>query len=285
MSASLWEAFCHTVARYPNKDALVHGTTRLTFATWKERSLSYVSWFRARGGKRGDRVLLLMEPSAEMAAAMLGIWGAGGIVVLLDPTAPLPRILHAMEICDPRLILSSRTKHPMSVDVTLSPDVPNVKKTENLGLLPSGTEAASILFTSGSTGRPKGVTQSHGNLARGAKTVGSYLGLSADDRILCAIPWSFDYGFMQLHSAATFGATLILPNVLSPTGICDAISEHHPTVLPGLPSFFSYLMMDGLSPFRKINLSSIHTVTNTGGTIPEPVLQDLLVLFPVAKVF
>src|SRR5262249_18720363 len=121
---------------------------------------------------------------------------------------------------------------------------------------PLGTEAASIVFTSGSTGCPKGATQSHGSLFRGCLTVGGYLGLGADDRILCAIPWSFDYGYIQLQTTAAFGCAHILPTKPTPFAICDAIEEHRPTVLPGTPALFSYLLQN-ISPFRKTDLSSV----------------------------
>ena len=53
---------------------------------------------------------------------------------------------------------------------------------------------AAILYTSGSTGKPKGVVLTHRNLIVGAESVSHYLGNTADDVILAALPLSFDAG-------------------------------------------------------------------------------------------
>ena len=54
------------------------------------------------------------------------------------------------------------------------------------------SDMAAILYTSGSTGRPKGVVLSHRNMVAGARSVAQYLKNSREDRLLAALPFSFD---------------------------------------------------------------------------------------------
>ena len=55
-------------------------------------------------------------------------------------------------------------------------------------------------------------------------------------------------------------------------------------MLPGLPSWFTYLLR-GVSPLGSTDLSSLRVVTNTGGSIPAPVLEDMLGVFAHCRIF
>ena len=94
---------------------------------------------------------------------------------------------------------------------------------------------AAILYTSGSTGQPKGVVLSHRNLIAGAESVSHYLGNTADDVILSALPLSFDAGFSQLTTAFSVGAHVVLLNYLLPADVVRLCAQHRITGLTGVP--------------------------------------------------
>lgn len=285
MVESVWSRLVAHATASPDRPALLQGDRVFTFAEWRRLAECYASWFASHGCRPGDRILLWMNAGPEMAAAMLGTWQRGAIFALMDPRAKADHLHHAVRTIGPRLVCVDP-----AVPLPAPLDIPTVAVTDldrsahvpaAQPLLP--TDPASIVFTSGSTGRPKGVTQSHGNLARGCAAVASYLGLTADDRILCTVPWSFDYGYGQMLSTTHFGVTQVLPAHPNPFSLCDAITRHRPTVLAGVPSQFTYLLR-GVSPFRQTDVSSIRMVTNTGGTIPAGVLDDLLAMFPDRRI-
>ncbi len=283
MTETLWGRFSRTVEAHPDKPALEHADRELTFAQWRGQAARVGAALQQRGLRHGDRVLLWSEPSIEMAVTLTGVWAAGGIAVFLGPTEPAGRLQHAIERVEP-FALAVAPECPLpQLDgapaflVLPFPELIASSDGELAEVSVQSSDPASIVFTSGSTGKAKGVTQSHGNLIRGCDAVGGYLGLRHDDRLLCPIPWSFDYGYGQLLSTILLGVTHILPTAANPFAICEAITRHRPTVLPGIPSLFTYLLR-GVSPFRDTDLSSVRLVTNTGGTIPGPVLDDLLEL-------
>jgi acyl-coenzyme A synthetase/AMP-(fatty) acid ligase len=108
--------------------------------------------------------------------------------------------------------------------------------------------------------------------------VAQHLGLRQDDRILCPIPWSFDYGYGQLLSTVLLGVTQVLPVARNPFALCEAIETHKPTVLAGLPSIFA-LLIRGVSPLRQTDLGSLRLITNTGGAIPPAIFAHVLTIF------
>ncbi len=285
---NLWTAFCRIAKQHKHHPAIIWGDDQMTFGQWNRRAIEYANWLLAKTPISGKRIILWLEPSPQMAAALFGIWAAGAIPVLIDPKSKSKQLRHAVEKTQPTLIFfSSETAIPDDCTLVNSINIDLIPRNSILSeeiKAPSSCQAASIVFTSGSTGLAKGVTQSHDNLYRGASTVAGYLKIGQNDKILSPVPWSFDYGFMQLQLTAITGATHILPQSQNPFGICTAIEKYRPTVFAGVPSLFTYLLHE-ISPFKRTDLSSIKVITNTGGTIPAKVLNELLRLFEHAAFY
>lgn len=289
MRFDVWQCFDEVSRHRAEHAALVTPAGECTYADLYDRAVAFGRILAAQGLRPRPIVLISMRNSPDMAAAILGTWRCGGIVALLHPDAPRIHLEEAIDKTDP-------------VCVVVDPDSPVAQRAQDSGaavlippfLAPDGvaceeaplvvlpTDPASIVFTSGSTGRPKGVAQSHRNLIDGCRAVGGYLGYRDDDRILGAIPWTYDYGFGQLLSTLILGITQILPEQVHPLAVCEAIERHRPSVLPGIPSSFAYLLR-GVSPFRQTDLSSVRLATNTGGTIPADVFTELLDLLGDAE--
>lgn len=288
MSKDLWQVFERTANRLSQRDAIVQGDRPVSFSWWRRRAQAYAAWLTDNGLKRHDRVLLWMENSAEMAAAMLGVWAARGIAVIMDVVSPAVHFQHALTSVEPVVVVcAGRDAIPIDdchVSTVTVDEIPHQPRHTDLRSPALPTDPASIVFTSGSTGPPKGVTQSHGNLIRACRTVGRYLGLTTHDLILCPVPWSFDYGYGQLLSTALLGAVQVLPTKIDPFAICEAMEQHRPTVLAGTPNLLTYFFR-GLSPFRQIDLSSLRIITNTGGKIPLPVLKEMMDIFGHCQIF
>jgi acyl-CoA synthetase (AMP-forming)/AMP-acid ligase II len=287
MTASdVWEAFQATVARHPDRPAVTLGDSGLTFAQLEVRAAVIGGWMVRRGIRPGDRVIVWVTTRPETAAVLLGIWAAGAVAVLMDAGEKGAHLDHAIRTVGPVLLVKDPASQLPAIEAAI--EVVDAEGMEGPAAAPAKrrlpTEPASIVFTSGSTGRPKGVTQPHGNLLRACAAVGRYLGYGADERILSAIPWAFDYGYGHLLTTLVHGSSLYLPKAINGFGICEAIDRHKPTVFPGLPSIFGYLLR-GVAPFARTDVSTIRIVTNTGGTIAGPILEDALRAFHRARFF
>lgn len=142
-------------------------------------------------------------------------------------------------------------------------------------------DLAALLYTSGSTGKPKGVMLSHANLWLGAISVADYLGLSPGDRTLAVLPLAFDYGQNQLLSTWAAGGQAIAFDYLLPRDVVRAVGRHDVTVLAGVPPLWIQLAE---ADWSKGEGSSLRTLTNSGGHLPETVFRKLRSLFPKARV-
>lgn len=284
MESGIFAAFSKTVERLADRPALIDDERSVTFAEWHARALDHARRFVDAGGTAGDRVLLWMDENRlESAAAILGLLAAGAIPTALNASVAPAHARAAVRSTRPvRLLRLTETALP-ELDLKVPVDAPDSvpargDRVPSRGFAsPAPTDAAAILFTSGSTGAPKGVTVTHGGLLSGYRAVAGSLGLRDDDRVLGSIPWSFSYGFGQLIVTALCGVPLVLSEN-HPAAVCAAIERHRPTWLPGIPSSFAYLL-SGMSPLKSTDLRSLRGLTNTGGTIPRPVLDDMLETF------
>ncbi|HTM81096.1 class I adenylate-forming enzyme family protein [Asticcacaulis sp.] len=283
MTSGLWRRFDAVAAQRGNAPAIIQGDRHISFTELRVRSAEAAALMVRFGVQPGDRCLVWAGNSPDLAATLLGAWMIGAIVALVNDEAPVTHLGHAAGVTQPRvafvdakcaeiaertldcpvLVLGAETAAPMTP--------PSRGLTHDL-------EPASIFFTSGSMGPPKGVTQNHATLLAGCRMVAEHLGLRPDDRILCPIPWAFDYGYGQLLSTVLLGVTQVLPVARNPFALCEAIAVHRPTVFAGLPSIFA-LLLRGLSPLRETDLSSLRLVTNTGGLIPPAIYADVRQVF------
>jgi acyl-CoA ligase (AMP-forming) (exosortase A-associated) len=141
---------------------------------------------------------------------------------------------------------------------------------------------AALLYTSGSTGRPKGVMLSHANMALGAVSVASYLGLTGSDRTLAVLPLSFDYGQNQLLSSWASGGCVVALDYILPRDVIKAIEKHEITTLAGVPPLWVQLIeaeWPGIAPLR------LRRLTNSGGRLPVSMVRRMRELFPAAEIY
>jgi acyl-CoA ligase (AMP-forming) (exosortase A-associated) len=143
-------------------------------------------------------------------------------------------------------------------------------------------DMAAILYTSGSTGQPKGVVLSHRNLIAGAESVSHYLGNTADDVILSALPFSFDAGLSQLTTAFSVGAHVVLLNYMLPADVVRLCARHRVTGLTGVPPLWIQIADED---WPREATQQLRYFANTGGRMPKATLDKLRVLFPGAAPF
>ncbi|OED42182.1 hypothetical protein AB833_07730 [Chromatiales bacterium (ex Bugula neritina AB1)] len=276
----------------PNTTAILEAETFATYLQLKTNAEYAATQLRQKGLVTGDRCVLSLPNSIVTASIILGVFSMGAIPVLVNEQAPDTHLSHAIQKTGSSVVISASSTTAISsiksvlsdcVSMTKQQACPN--RIEADLPLPgelSATETASILFTSGSTGWPKGVAQSHHTLIQASRCVAHSIGLKPTDKIICAIPWSFDYGFGQLLSTLLLGIPQILPAANDPFSVCRAIETQKPTVFAGVPSLFASLFR-GVSPIRDTNCASIRLVTNTGSSIPASIREDLFHFFDASK--
>ncbi len=298
-----------SAGRTPSKEALVHKDQRLTYLEVWKRVSGLAAGLAGTGLQRGDRVGIYLEPSVAQAVSIFGVSKAGGVFVPVNNLLFPEQVAHIARNCSMRFLvapasrLSSlegiRSEVPSLEAVIVVADGETAQSSlpvhdfETLCRLDPGQSAreagtekdlAAILYTSGSTGKPKGVMLSHAQVMAGSSIVSSYLEITAADRILAVLPFSFDAGMNQIMTAFQQGGTIVLTTFVFAREIVQTLLRERITGLAGVPTLWSLLAQRN-STLDKQPLPHLRYITNTGGVMPQPVLASLRAALPATRVF
>lgn len=299
----------HSTQRFPDKEALVHNIDRLSYSEVSATVSTISAELADAGITRGDRVGIYLDASIAQVASIFAISQAGGVFVPINISLFPEQVAHIISDCGMKALVVSRSKlntlrqvlcDSTSVEAVAvtgpgpEPDLPlrvidldrpqrNPEEFKNLDRCIS-KDLAAILYTSGSTGKPKGVMLSHSNIMAGASIVSNYLGITHNERILAALPFSFDAGLNQLTTSFQQGGTLVLINFVFAREVVKKLLSEKITGLAGVPTLWSLLAQPN-STLEKQPLPDLRYITNTGGVMPQTVLATLRHALPTTKIF
>lgn len=295
----------NSLERDPGKTAIAGGGAEHSYEELARSSSALCAAFLEAGVRKGDRIGLYMEKSWESVVAMLAASQAGAAFVNINPLLKPPQVRYITEDCDIDVLVGDAPKL-----ASLEPNLVGTAfykggeppETEAAGTLLSldkvfgggdgswlerpvlENDLGTILYTSGSTGLPKGVAFSQRNLVVGAQIVSSYVENTRDDRILSALPFSFDYGLNQLTSSLRVGATLAIQNSRLPGDLLKGLRRYEATGLAGVPPLWS-LLLRSVRSLEEQPPEHLRYITNSGGRIPYANLQELRRLLPHTKIY
>ncbi|WP_034484982.1 non-ribosomal peptide synthetase [Actinomadura oligospora] len=208
----------------------------------------------AAGVRRGDRVGVRMERSAELVAALLGIWKAGAAYVPVDPAWPAARRTAVLERTGVRTVITEETAGAW-IRSEPSEAFADVEV--------SGDDLAYVMFTSGSTGEPKGVAVTHANVA--ALVSDPWWRLDAGARVLAHAPFAFDASVFEVWAPLAQGAGVAVapPGDLGAAEIRDLIARHGLTHVHVTAGMFRVLADEDPGCF-----ASLREVLTGGDVVP-----------------
>jgi len=305
MPALLHELIFEQAALQPTAPALCYGDVRWNYAELADEVIRTAMYMHEAGIQRYQRVAIFLEKRPEAVAVMFAASRVGAVFVPINPLLKPEQLAYVLRDCNVSLLaISSERLEAAATALSVCTDLRDILlvgekvdfpkekfQIRTWSQRPAGElsfswpvsldiDMAAILYTSGSTGHPKGVVLSHRNVLLGASSVASYLENTARDRILCALPLSFDYGLNQLTTAFLVGACAILLNYLLPRDILKTIEDEAVTGFAAVPALWSQLARQDWAQCQ-----SLRYLTNSGGAMPRATLDALRESLPTTKIF
>ncbi len=237
--------------RTPDAVAVSDRHTTLTYRELTERVTALAARLRGRGVAPGRNVGVLVDRSADMLVALLGVLAAGGAYVPLDPGYPAERLRYMAEDAGLHLLITgpgARVDLGAPVLAIDAEDAPaGVPETGELPA-PGPDDTAYVIYTSGSTGRPKGVQVPHRALANLLLSMAEEPGLTDKDHLLALTTVCFDIAALELFlPLITGGRVEIVPAEVARDGVLlRKLLESSPaTVVQATPATWKMLLAAG----------------------------------------
>jgi amino acid adenylation domain-containing protein len=280
------------VARTPTAEAVVCGTSVLTYAELDLRASALARQLREAGAGPESLVGIAMERSIEFVVAALAAWKAGAAWLPLDPAYPAARLAFIIEDAQPTVLVSTRgvlerlavTGLPTIV-LDAGAEVESVSHGSDATARPAAPHhLAYVIYTSGSTGRPKGVMVEHRNLVSFFGAMDGLVPDSGQQRCWLAVSSpSFDISILEMFWTLTRGFRVVLyrgnlgqaqsRNGADGEPIDVLMRRHGVTHLQCTPSLAALLMAD---PASRTALAPLHALLVGGEPLPAPLAHDLM---------
>jgi fatty-acyl-CoA synthase len=285
-------------AVYPEKLAVIHRATRLTYRAFYRRARRFADALRRRGVRRGDTVAVMAPNVPALLEAHYGVPMAGAVLNALNYRLDARSIAFILAHGEAKLLIADREFAPIvgaALDELAAP-IPLVEIDDgasgiSLGgtgyeaFLAEGDPAAdwsgpqdewdpiALNYTSGTTGNPKGVVYHH----RGAflNALGNAISFGLDHRsvYLWTLPMFHCNGWTYPWAVTAVAGTHICLRRVDPATIFTAIAEHRVTHLCGAPIVLNMLVHAPDTAKRRFD----HVVeVATGGAAPPSAVIEAM---------
>ncbi|MFL6238546.1 MAG: FadD3 family acyl-CoA ligase [Actinomycetes bacterium] len=280
--------------RFADREAVVVGDLRLTFADLHAEVERAARAFTASGVAHGDRAAVWAPNSREWVVAALGLVTAGAVLVPVNTRFKGAEAAYLLEKTRATFLV---TVHDfLGVDYAeqlkaAGTPLPHLKETVQLDgamwreFLDRADDAidlpavrpddlSDIIFTSGTTGKPKGVMVNHEQTLRVYETWSSVVGLAEGDRYLVVNPFFHTFGYKAgIIACLLRGAAIVPEPVFDVDAVLRRIESEQITVLPGPPTLYQSILDH---PDRdKRDLSSLRLAVTGAAVVPVVLVERM----------
>ncbi|WP_345763513.1 alpha/beta fold hydrolase [Diaminobutyricibacter sp. McL0608] len=290
------------------------GATRIiSWSRFARRVDELAQGLVAAGVRPGDRVSLLVPPSADLTAVLYAVMRIGAVVVVADAGLGLRGLGRAIRGAHPTVIvgavpglaaaralgwpgrrisvptLSPALARSLGVEHSLGDLLRLARATASASdraplVTPAPSDLAAVLFTSGSTGPAKGVRYTHAQLSALRDALAGQYELGEGTGIVAGFaPFALLGPALGARSVIPVG-DVTAPRTLTATAVADAAGAADATVLFLSPAALANVVAtaDELDATQHDALSRIRTVLSAGAPVPVRLLERIVALMPNA---
>jgi len=265
----------YAAERHPEREAVVDGEVRLTFADLRKRAARLAGRLGDLGLERGERLAAVLRNRHETITLYWATQWLGATFVPLSWRASLAELDYCIEDSGARLV-ATEEDGVVRVGETALPSL--LEGDEHPGALDLADEGDSLmLYTSGTTGRPKGVPRSHrADRAAGLSQVVHH-GLDYGDRTLGVMPLYHTMGMHSLLAMSLVGGCFVVQQRWDASEALDLVERERLTALYLAPTLYHDLVQTPEA--HEHDLSSVRALAYAGAAMTSSLVERCCEVF------
>jgi acyl-coenzyme A synthetase/AMP-(fatty) acid ligase len=244
--------------------------------------------------EKNDKIVLFGENSVEFIILLFAINKIGAIFSIIDTKSNQKRLKFIFEELKAKYIFVDKEIYIKNEDIIkvyfenfiFTEQLLDILDNENETHLKMDTnqnDIATIIYTSGSTGKPKGIISLNKNIIFATKEIQNRLKYNQNDKVLCGLNFTFDYGLYQIFLTLSVGATLVIKKNYDILLDIPSILYHQKiTIFPIVPTIINTLLISKL--LERVKLPNLRMITSTGDIFSVTTIKKLQKLFPQTKI-
>jgi long-chain acyl-CoA synthetase len=240
------------------------------------------------GVKPGDRVVVMMENSADVGVVYHAIARAGAVatpVIFLVSAEELSRLIRDAE---PALVIASplvlETVEAAAAGVPVVSDLAEHELGAHLPIVPRDDDhLAALVYTGGTTGRAKGVMLTHANLWEAGRRGHEAGHVDGIDRSLSCLPLSHSYGLLVLNVSQHHPGLpqSVLMRWFNAETWLQLAQEHRSQIAPLVPSMLYMLLRE---PLEDYDLDELRYVASGAAPLAAEAIQEFVRRVPSTEI-
>ncbi len=301
MTGNIAETLIEVAGKYGDRNGLIEaaGGRIMTFSDLQRYSDGLAVYLHEKGVHAGDRVMLMVAPSADFICLTFALFKIGAPVILIDPGMGYKNLLRSIAGVKPQVFIGilkaqlfrslfpkpfATVRHSFCCGFSCGVFGPDITKeaadiNESYPIFRPGAEdLAAILFTTGSTGPPKGVRYEHGIFSTQLGLIRDFYQITADDVDQPAFP------LFALFSTA-LGACSVIPDMnpaqparVNPARFLDSIERYRVTYSFGSPAIWHVVSTYCIE--KKKTIASLQQVLMAGAPVSGELIRRLTSILP-----
>ena len=266
--------FLEAADKFPDKEALVTCSRRMTYREIKEEAFYISGQLKSMGIKKEETVAVFMEKGWEQVVAVYGILFAGAAYLPIDIHNPRERVEKILRDSGTRIILVQNQAYDQDTEWLHEWDCISVsglktdseyKAQEN-----KAGDLAYVIYTSGTTGMPKGVMITHHNAVNTILDINARYQITEQDTAFGISNLHFDLSVYDVFGVLGAGGKLVLPDPeygKDPAHWIHWLNHENITVWNSVPAFVE-MLAEYEEYQRQVTSQSLRLVMMSGDWVP-----------------